>query len=346
MQSDLLRGTLGMIGKSRALRQTLHEIDIVAGTDATVLIHGETGTGKELVADAIHRRSARRGLLVKVNCAAVPTNLLESELMGHEKGAFTGAVARRVGRFEAAEHGTLFLDEIGEMPLEVQPKLLRVIQEREFERLGGNGTIRTDARLVAATNHALQLAVRQHRFREDLYFRLNIFPILLAPLRDRPEDIPDLANHFAREFAARAQRSLDQIPAPFMDRLCAHEWPGNVRELRNVIERAAILARDGVWQMGALSCLDALGPRAETDAALSSRRESTCPPPGPNEAPSSERLDDVARRHILAVLETTNWVIGGPRGAAVRLGVKRPTLLYRMKKLGIERGAGEGGKGY
>ncbi len=330
------RSELGIIGGSASLQRILEEVDIVAGTDATVLIHGETGTGKELIARAIHVRSGRRGAFVKMNCAAVPVNLLESELMGHEKGAFTGAASRRIGRFEAAHDGTLFLDEIGEMPLELQPKVLRVIQEREFERLGSNETIRSDARLVAATNRDLLAMAAAHRFREDLFYRLNVFPIELPPLRERPEDVPALAQHFASAFAYRTGRQLEPISPEFMARLCAHDWPGNIRELMNVVERAAILATGGVLPLTALTTIGSSS--APPPARPASVRPS--PPPLPVDA-ASARLEDVDRRHILAVLEATNWVVGGPRGAAVRLGMKRPTLIYRMKKLGIERSSRE-----
>ncbi len=331
--------TSTLIGRSVALRRLLHELEIVAPTDATVLIHGETGTGKELVAEAIHKRSARGGALVKVNCAAVPGSLIESELMGHERGAFTGAWSRRIGRFEAAEHGTLFLDEIAEMPLETQPKLLRIIQEREFERLGSNETIRTDARLIAATNRDLRRMAAERRFREDLYYRLNVFPLYLPPLRDRLEDIPALARHFADAFARRTRRSLDPLPEEFTKRLCVYEWPGNVRELKNVVERAAIFARDGAWRMDTLACLEHVSVAKGADAESLPRPSSAGSEPSFAEAtPQSDRLDDVDRRHILAILEATNWVVGGPHGAAARLGMKRPTLIYRMKKLGIARG--------
>ncbi|MGD0526137.1 MAG: sigma 54-interacting transcriptional regulator [Polyangiaceae bacterium] len=323
----------GLIGRSLALRRLLQEAEVVAQTDATVLIHGETGTGKELVATAIHRRSGRPGGFVKVNCAAVPASLFESELMGHEKGAFTGAFARRIGRFEAAEHGTIFLDEIGEMPLETQPKLLRLLQEREFERLGSNQTIRANARLVAATNRDLGAMVANRTFREDLFYRLSVFPIEVPPLRQRREDIPELAGHFATVFADRAGRCIEPISDKLMARLCGYDWPGNIRELMNVIERAVILATDGVLQVGALSGLptpqvEQEGPHAETAPKSMAPR-----PPDQN----LDRLDDVERRHILTVLESTNWVIGGLYGAAARLGLKRPTLIYRMKKLGIDR---------
>ena len=316
----------GLIGCSFALRRILQEVEIVAQTDATVLVHGETGTGKELVARAIHLQSGRPGAFVKVNCAAVPASLLESELMGHEKGAFTGAFARRIGRFEAAEDGTIFLDEIGEMALEMQPKLLRLLQEREFERLGSNQTIRTNTRFVAATNRDLRRMVADRHFREDLFYRLNVFPLELPPLRERREDIPDLALQFVEAFARRTGRQLEAIPVEFMNRLCAYHWPGNVRELMNVVERAAILASDGVLPIGALACLEPV---------------STAPEQSSSRAVSSDRLDDMDRRHILAILEATNWVIGGPRGAAKRLGLKRPTLIYRMRKLGIERSSRE-----
>ena len=332
------RSELGIIGRSPSLRRILHEVQIVAGTDATVLIQGETGTGKELIARAIHLQSERRGAFVKVNCAAVPASLLESELMGHEKGAFTGASARRIGRFEAAQDGTMFLDEIGELPLELQPKVLRLLQEREFERLGSNQTIRSNARVVAATNRDLRAMSAERQFREDLFYRLNVFPIELPSLRERREDIPELAKHFANASAFRTGRPLEPIPAEFMERLCAHDWPGNIRELVNVVERAAILATDGILPLSALAGL------GDSPTAARSRSEPS-PPPNARVAPTpepvaavvtSDRLADVDRRHILAVLEATNWMVGGPRGAAARLGMKRSTLIYRMKKLGIE----------
>jgi formate hydrogenlyase transcriptional activator len=323
---------LGMIGRSAALRRIIHEVETVAQTDVTVLIQGETGTGKELVARAIHLRSARPGAYVKLNCSAVPANLLESELMGHEKGAFTGAVARRIGRFEAAHDGTVFLDEIGEIPLEMQPKLLRLLQEREFERLGSNHTLRTNARLVAATNRDLQGMVAGRMFREDLFYRLSVFPLELPPLRERRDDIPDLARHFASAFASRLGKSVTEIPDDLMTRLCNYDWPGNVRQLQNFIERAVILAKDDVLQSEAI-------PVAGLATAIGRLPARPSMPTSPQRDPGAEsdRLDDVQRRHILSILEATNWVIGGPHGAARRLGVKRPTLLYRMKKLGLER---------
>src|SRR5271154_188204 len=329
---------LGIIGRGARLRRVMQEVAKVATTDATVLVRGETGTGKELVARAVHIQSKLSGPFVKLNCAAVPANLLESELMGHEKGAFTGAFSRRIGRFEAAQDGTIFLDEIGELPLEVQPKLLRLLEEQEFERLGGNNTIRSNARLVAATNRDLRAMAAEQRFREDLFYRLNVFPMEIPPLRERREDIPELTRQFANAFSLRTGRQLAPIPANVMEVLCAHDWPGNIRELVNVIERAAILAHNGVLTVSALS--EPVGPSPGS-------RGSSAPPssllralPVHEHLPrtiESERLDDVDRRHIRAVLEATNWVVGGPGGAAVRLGMKRPTLIYKMQKLGIEQ---------
>jgi DNA-binding NtrC family response regulator len=334
---------LGIIGDSPSLRRILQEVEIVASTDVTVLIHGETGTGKELIARALHLKSGRPGAFIKMNCAAVPANLLESELMGHEKGSFTGAASRRIGRFEAAEDGTIFLDEIGELPLDLQPKILRLIQEREFERLGSNKTIRSNARLVAATNRDLGAMVAEHQFREDLFYRLNVFPIGLPPLREHREDVPELAQHFANAFTFRTGRYLEAIPAEFINRLCAHDWPGNIRELMNVVERAAILATHGVLPLSALVGLGASPalPRSRVEAAPSPRSTSTPARGAILGNASSERLEDIERHHILGVLEATNWVVGGPRGAAARLGMKRPTLIFRMKKLGIERSSRE-----
>jgi formate hydrogenlyase transcriptional activator len=329
-----------MVGNSPHLQRILKEVRIVAKTNATVLVHGETGTGKELIAQAIHANSERHGALVKVNCAAIPASLLESELMGHERGAFTGASARRVGRFEAAHNGTLFLDEIGELPLDLQAKVLRLLQEGAFERLGSNHTIQSTARIVAATNADLRAMVAGGKFREDLFYRLSVFPIALPPLRERREDIPDLVRHFAESFSRRSGRNLAPVPAEFIDRLCTHEWPGNIRELMNVIERAAILATDGVLRTSALSD-SVVAPFHSPSIAVGDSPRPTSSAPSPSEraigANESERLEDVDRRHILRVLEATNWVIGGPRGAAQRLGIKRPTLIYRMKKLGISR---------
>jgi formate hydrogenlyase transcriptional activator len=308
-----------IIGRSRALSRVLREIETVAPTDSTVLILGETGSGKELVARAIHQLSARRDqAFVKLNCAAIPTGLLESELFGHEKGAFTGAIAQRIGRFELANRGTVFLDEVGEIPLELQPKLLRVIQEREFERLGSTRTLRTDARLIAATNRDLSALVAEQKFREDLFYRLNVFPITVPPLRDRREDIPMLVRHFAQQFARRMKKSIDTIPSETMERLMQYRWPGNIRELQNLIERAVILSS---------------GPTLDVPVtALNGRRIDSQPR---NE--ETQTLEDADRRHIIAALERSNWVLAGPKGAAARLGVKRSTLQFRMRKLGITR---------
>jgi len=314
----------GIVGESRPLRDALQQVEIVAQTDATVLVLGETGTGKELIARAIHKRSGRRERsFVKINCAAIPSALLESELFGHERGAFTGAIARRIGRFEAANGGTLFLDEVGEIPLELQPKLLRVLQEQEFERLGGARTIKSNVRLVAATNRDLARMVDEHRFRDDLYYRLNVFPIYAPPLRERPEDIEPLIRHFARHFAARMQRRIEVIPTETLDALRRYAWPGNVRELENLIERAVILSA---------------GPRLTVP--LEHRT-----PPGRLARRSTPLVQDVSaatlevvkREHVVRILEETNWIIGGPRGAAARLGMKRTTLQSFMKRLEITR---------
>jgi formate hydrogenlyase transcriptional activator len=307
-----------IIGHSRALGRVLREIETVAPTDSTVLISGETGSGKELVARAIHQLSARRERpFVKLNCAAIPTGLLESELFGHERGAFTGAIQQRIGRFELANRGTVFLDEVGEIPLELQPKLLRVLQEREFERLGSTRTLRTDARLIAATNRDLTALVSEQKFREDLFYRLNVFPVHVPPLRERREDIPMLVRHFAQQFSRRMNRAIETIPSEVMETLAAYDWPGNVRELQNLIERAVILSH---------------GPTLDVPvAALNGRR----PPPPHNDR--AETLSDADRRHIISALDRSGWVLGGPNGAAARLGLKRSTLQFRMRKLGIVR---------
>jgi formate hydrogenlyase transcriptional activator len=302
-------------GRSPALLKVLSEIESVAATSSTVLICGETGTGKELVAKAIHARSGRCGPLVSVNCAALPASLLESELFGHEKGAFTGASTRRTGRFELAGDGTLFLDEVGELPLELQPKLLRAMQEREFERLGSSRTFRSNARVVAATNRDLRALVAENEFRSDLYYRLSVFPIELPPLRERREDIALLALKFAERCGQRMQKAIRCISPSSLARLERYGWPGNIRELQNVIERAVILST---------------GPELEITIDLPS--DDAAPRGSPGTA-----LAVVQRAHILAVLESTNWVVAGPRGAAARLGMKRSTLTFRMKKLGIER---------
>jgi formate hydrogenlyase transcriptional activator len=308
----------GIVGRSAALRAALAELEMVSPTDSTVLICGETGSGKELVARAVHNLSARRAHpFVKCNCAAIPTGLLESELFGHEKGAFTGAVCQRVGRFELASRGTIFLDEIGEAPLELQPKLLRVLQEREFERLGSSRTIRTDARLVTATNVNLPALVESKRFRADLYYRLNVFPIHVPALRERPEDIPLLVRHFARYYAARMGRKIKWIASAAMEALTRYTWPGNIRELQNLIERAVIRS------LG--ERLDV--PVSEIDEGIGASKTHG----------SRGTLEEAARAHILATLKETDWVLSGPRGAASRLGINRSTLQFRMKKLGIER---------
>jgi formate hydrogenlyase transcriptional activator len=307
-----------IIGRSPALRRVLREIETVAPTDSTVLISGETGSGKELVARAIHQLSGRRDqAFVKLNCAAIPTGLLESELFGHEKGAFTGAIAQRIGRFELANRGTVFLDEVGEIPLELQPKLLRVLQEGEFERLGSGRTLRTDARLIAATNRDLAALSAEHKFRQDLFYRLNVFPIQVPALRERRDDIPMLVRHFAQQFARRMKKRIETIPADTMERLTAYDWPGNIRELQNLIERAVILSTGAVLEVP----VAALGKRTQSAAA----------------EPESETLEESDRKHIIAALESSNWVIAGPNGAAARLGMKRSTLQFRIRKLGIVR---------
>jgi PAS domain S-box-containing protein len=310
-----------IVGRSPALLAVLAKVDRVASTDATVLITGETGTGKELVARAIHSNSRRSERpLIKVNCAALPTGLVESELFGHEKGAFSGALARRLGRFELANGGTIFLDEVGEMPPDAQVKLLRVIQEHEFERIGGNQTIRTDVRLIAATNRNLQRAVQEGTFREDLFYRLNVFPVELPPLRERSGDIPLLARFFVDKYAVRVDRHIDTIAPETLEQLVAYRWPGNVRELQNLIERAMILATDRVL-------------RIEPETFGGAARQ----PPSPEPTPSKD-LRTLQRDHILAALQRSDWVIEGERGAAKQLGLHPNTLRSRIKALGIRRG--------
>jgi len=307
-------GDHGIVGKSPALHGVLRLVESVATTDAAILIRGETGTGKELIADLIHRRSARRGPLVKFNCTAIPTGLLESELFGHERGAFTGAIARRIGRFELAHEGTLLLDEIGDLPLDLQPKLLRVLEEQGFERIGSTQTIATDVRIIAATNRSLEELVDEGQFRADLYYRLNVFPIDLPPLRERTEDIPLLARHFLLQHAEKLGRRIEHISPDVMETLVRHPWPGNVRELKHVLHRAVILSQGGSLQLPL--------PHAPTRTAWP-------------RAARGERFDNAMRQHILEVLRETNGVVAGPGGAAARLGLKRTTLLSRMKKLGI-----------
>jgi len=324
----------GIVGESPVLEELLRQVVTVADTDTTVLIQGETGTGKESVARALHERSTRReGRFVKVNCAAIPLGLLESELMGHEKGAFTGATSQRIGRFELAHNGTIFLDEIGEMPLDLQPKLLRLLQEREFERVGGVRTVRSNARVIAATNRDLRAMVADRTFREDLYYRLSVIPITVPPLRDRKQDIPALARHFITLVAARLGKPTIELSGSTIDRLLAYAWPGNIRELQNVIERAMILSSGGLLRV----------PEFEPTLRVSesTRTPSDVPPRFAADAATSEgasqRLADVSKAHILRVLADTNWVIAGPNGAAARLEMKRSTLNFRMKKLGIVR---------
>jgi formate hydrogenlyase transcriptional activator len=316
-----------IVGNSEPLRRVLKEIETVAPADSTVLIFGETGTGKELIARALHDLSSRKpNPFVKLNCAAIPTGLLESELFGHEKGAFTGAIIQRVGRFELANRGTIFLDEIGEIPLELQPKLLRVLQEREFERLGSSRTLRTDARLIAATNRDLKTMVQEQRFRSDLYYRLNVFPIRVPSLRERKEDIPPLVRHFVKEFSRRNQRVIDTIPSETMQALVRYHWPGNIRELQNVIERAVIISRGPVLNVA----LTELAP----DVTSTSTPVVTTAKSASHES-LQEMLEKTERNQILRALEEANGVIAGPNGAAARLGVKRTTLQLRMQKLGI-----------
>jgi len=304
----------GIIGQSSALRQALQLVETVATSDSTVLLLGETGTGKELVARAIHERSRRNArTFVELNCAAIPTGLLESELFGHERGAFTGAVTQRIGRLELADQGTLFLDEVGDIPLELQPKLLRVLQDREFERLGSTRTKKVDIRLVAATNRELDRMIEEKQFRSDLYYRLNVFPIRLPPLRERPEDIPLLVRYFSQKYARQMQKRIENIPAAAMRKLARWHWPGNVRELQNLVERAVILTRSSTLAIS-------VPELANSGANLA--------------APKARNFDEQDR--IVRTLKETKGRVGGPNGAAARLGFKRTTLLTRMKKMGID----------
>jgi formate hydrogenlyase transcriptional activator len=316
-----------IIGTSQELQRVLKHVETVAPTESTVLIYGETGTGKELITRAIHNLSSRRGnTFVRLNCAAIPTGLLESELFGHEKGAFTGAIAQRIGRLELANHGTLFLDEVGEIPLELQPKLLRVLQEREFERLGSTRTLRTDVRLIAATNRDLAAMVQEQKFRSDLFFRLNVFPIQLPPLRERPEDIPLLVRHFAEEFSRRMNKQIETVSSGTMKALCQYAWPGNIRELQNVIERAVILSSGATLTV----------PVSELRAPTPTRADSAEPSSGSTRRrPVRSILAEVDANQIIQALRQTGR-IGGPDGAAARLGLKRTTFITRMKKLGID----------
>lgn len=309
-----------IIGTSATLKRALQNVETVAPTDSTVLIFGETGTGKELIARALHNLSGRaEHTLVKVNCAAIPTGLLESEMFGHERGAFTGAVEQRKGRFELAHRGTIFLDEVEEIPLELQPKLLRVLQEQEFERLGSGKTIRVDVRVLAATNADLAQMVADKKFRSDLYYRLNVFPVSLPPLRERTEDIPLLVNFFAQKFAQQMKKPIKTIPTETMTRLTEYSWPGNIRELQNLIERAVILSRGSVLEV----------PLAELKQSANGSVV--------NQLQGPIKLEAVQREHIMKILRETGWVIGGPTGAAARLGLNRTTLNHRMRKLGINR---------
>ena len=305
----------GVVGRSASLQRALREVEVVAPTDSGVLILGETGTGKELIARAIHNVSARRDRpLIKLNCAAIPSGLLESELFGHERGAFTGALVRKAGRFEVADKGTLFLDEVGDIPLELQPKLLRVLQEHEFERLGSTHTQQVDVRVVAATHRDLKQMVQDGEFRSDLYYRLNVFPLSVPPLRERREDIAILVRHFVNEYARRMHRRIEIIPSQAIKALTNYSWPGNVRELQNFIERSVILSPGSVLRP----------PLAELKEAAV-------------QTPSSElsTLEEVEREHVLQAIRASHWVLGGPNGAAARLGMKRTTLAYRIRKLNI-----------
>jgi formate hydrogenlyase transcriptional activator len=316
----------GIIGTSSPLKNVLEQVRTVAPTDSTVLIEGETGTGKELIARAIHSLSARSDRkFVRLNCAAIPADLLENELFGHERGAFTGAIARTVGRFELADKGTLFLDEIGDVPLELQAKLLRVLQEQEFERLGSVHTQRVNVRVLAATNRDLMQLVAKKQFRMDLYFRLNVFPISVPPLRQRREDIPLLVKSFVASYSSRMNRRIETIPEGTMDGLTQYQWPGNIRELQNFIERAVILSPGRILQAPL------------SDLRWFSDRDADPVPDG------AITLQDADRDHILKALTETNWLIGGPGGAAARLGLKRTTLLGKMRKLGLSRPIKMGG---
>jgi len=313
-----------VIGNSPALETVLEQVERVAPTDSTVLIQGETGTGKELIAHAIHNISSRCGhSFVRLNCAAIPLDLLESELFGHEKGAFTGAIAQKIGRFELADKGTLFLDEVGDIPPALQPKLLRVLQEQEFERLGSTRTHQVDVRLVAATNRNLMEMANRGEFRSDLYYRLNVFPVLLPPLRERRADIPALVSHFVETFGRRMGREIEHIPPETMSALSSYQWPGNIRELQNLIERAVILSNDGV--------LPNPLPTARAQVVIASQAATT--------------LRDSEHALILKTLEAVGWVIGGPQGAAAKLGLKRTTLIHKMQKLGISRPGPQRGPG-
>ena len=322
-----------IIGNSDALRRVLTQIETVAPTDSTVLIYGETGTGKELIARAVHNLSSRKSnAFVKLNCAAIPTGLLESELFGHEKGAFTGAIAQRTGRFELANRGTVFLDEIGEIPLELQPKLLRVLQEREYERLGSSRTLRSDARLIAATNRDLASMVDQRSFRADLYYRLNVFPVRVPALRERREDIPLLVRYFVQQYSRSTNRDIETIPSQTMKALVRYDWPGNIRELQNVIERAVILSSGEILKV---SLTDLQNRIPQPKALEMTQSPADAPLPFEDSRDMRSLLEETERKQIMAALERANWIIAGPKGAAALLGMKRSTLQTRMQKLGI-----------
>jgi formate hydrogenlyase transcriptional activator len=308
----------GIIGRSSGLRRVLEMVETVAWGDSTVLLLGETGTGKELIARAIHSHSPRLDRpFVKLNCAAIPTGLLESELFGHERGSFTGAIAQKIGRLELAHQGSLFLDEIGDIPLELQPKLLRVLQEREFERLGSTRTQKVDVRIVAATHRDLEGMILEKQFRSDLYYRVNVFPITVPPLRERPDDIPLLVQHFVQQATRRMHKTIDTIPSDTVEALMRYRWPGNIRELENVIERAVILSPGPVLRLSLRDLKSRIAPGQNADR--------------------HQTLEEVERNHILKTLKETRWVLSGPSGAAARLGLNRSTLYFRMKKLGIAR---------
>jgi formate hydrogenlyase transcriptional activator len=331
-----------IIGKSPSLRRVLKLVERVAPTDSTVLIYGETGTGKELIARAIHDLSPRRSKpFVKLNCAALPTGLLESELFGHEKGAFTGAIAQRVGRFEVADSGTIFLDEIGEIPLELQTKLLRVLQEREFERLGSSKTLRTDARLIAATNRNLQAMVAEQKFRSDLFFRINVFPVYVPSLQERDADIPMLVRHFTQQFSRRMNKVIDTIPSATMDALRRYQWPGNIRELQNMIERAVIISTGPVLSLDVADLKLAPASSSQQKAPQQKASQASAAAAA-SDSKTDGALRDVLhqteRQKILEALERCNWVVAGPKGAAAQLGTKRSTLQQKIRKLGITRG--------
>ena len=320
------------------MRRTLSQVELAAPAGTTVLVLGETGTGKELIARAIHNLIPRRErTFVKVNCASIPAGLLESELFGHERGAFTGALTQKIGRFEFADRGTLFLDEVGDLPLELQPKLLRVLQEHEFERLGGNRTLRVDVRVVAATNTDLAALVADRKFRSDLYYRLNVFPIQVPPLRERPEDVPLLVRYFVQKFSRRQNKTVEYVPSDVMDALVSYPWPGNVPELENLIERAVLLSRGKELRVP-LAELKESSPATVFPAVPGDFAPPAVLPASPVRASSSaSTLDEAQRQHILRVLRQTRWRIAGPNGAAAILGMKRTTLQARMRKLGIRR---------